>query len=122
MDDTDAFLAVMHANLMDIFGQRDAGLRREAMRGAYAEDIAFTDPEGTVQGYHAIDERVRRVLDEAPEVFAFAPDGPLYVLSGAAAALPWRFGPPNGPPAARGIDVATIANGLISSLQTLLAT
>jgi hypothetical protein len=122
MDDTDAFFTLMHANLMDIFGQRDADLRREAMRGAYAEDIAFTDPEGTVQGYDAIDERVRRVLDEAPEVFAFAPDGPLYVLSGAAAALPWRFGPPNGPPAARGIDVATIANGLISSLQTLLAT
>jgi hypothetical protein len=122
MDDTDASFTVMHANLMDIFGQRDADLRREAMRGAYAEDIAFTDPEGTAQGYDAIDERVRRVLDEAPGAFAFAPDGPLYVLSGAAAALPWRFGLPNGPPAVRGIDVAIIANGLITSLQTLLAT
>ncbi len=38
MDDTDAaFFTVMHANLMDIFGQRDAGLRRGAMRGAYPE-------------------------------------------------------------------------------------
>jgi hypothetical protein len=121
MDDSDAFSTAMHANLVDIFGQRDATLRREAMRRAYAEDITFTDPEGTVPGYDAIDERVRRVLDEAPMVFAFAPDGPLYVLPGAAAALPWKFGPPNGPPAVRGIDVATFANGLITSLQTLLA-
>ena len=122
MDDPGGFATLMHANLMEIFGQRDSARRREAMRRAYAEDIAFTDPEGTVHGYDAVDERVREVLDKAPETFIFAPDGPLYVLAGAAAALPWRFGPPNGPPAARGIDVATIANGLISSLQTLLAT
>jgi len=122
MDDSDGFSTLMHANLIEIFGQRDATLRREAMRGAYAEDITFTDPEGTVQGYDAVDERVRRVHDQAPETFIFAPDGPLYVLSGVAAALPWMFGPPSGPPAVRGIDVATIANGRITRLQTLLAT
>src|SRR5579862_7923080 len=121
MDDSDGFYALMHANLIEIFGQRDAAVRREAMQRAYAEDITFSDPDGTVQGYHAVDEQVRRVLDQAPETFVFAPDGPLYVVPGAAAALPWRFGPPSGPPVARGIDVATIANGRISSIQTLLA-
>ena len=92
------------------------------MRRAYAENIAFTDPDGTVHGYDAVDERVQRVLDKAPETFLFAPDGPLYVLPGAAAALPWTFGPPSGPPAVRGIDIATIANESITSLQTFLAT
>jgi hypothetical protein len=120
MDDSDGFSALMHANLIEIFGQRDGTLRREAMRRAYAENIAFTDPEGTVHGYDAVDERVRQVLDKAPEAFLFAPDGPLYVLS-AAAALPWMFGLPGGPPVARGIDIATISNGRITSLQTFLA-
>jgi hypothetical protein len=31
------------------------------------------------------------------------------------------FGSPDGPPAARGIDIAAIANGRITSLQILLA-
>jgi SnoaL-like protein len=121
MDDADGFSTLMHANLMEIFDQRDGTRRREAMRRAYAENIAFTDPQGTVHGYDAVDERVREVLDKAPETFIFAPDGPLYVLAGAAAALPWRFGPPSGPPAVSGIDIAVIANGRITSLQTLLA-
>jgi SnoaL-like domain len=121
MDDANSFSALMHTNLIEIFGQRDGNLRRGAMRRAYAENIAFTDPDGTVRGYDAVDEQVQRVLDKAPETFLFAPDGPLYVLPGAAAALPWTFGPPGGPPAVRGIDIATIANERITSLQTLLA-
>ena len=61
MDDSDGFAALMHANLIEIFGQRDGTLRREAMRRAYAENVAFTDPEGTVHGYDAVDERARQV-------------------------------------------------------------
>ena len=121
MDDSDGVSTLMHANLIEVFGQRDPDLRREAMGRTYAEDIAFTDPEGTVHGYDAVDKQVRKVLDKAPGTFVFASDGPLYVLSGTAAALPWKFGPEGGPPAARGIDVAAISNGRITSLQTLLA-
>jgi hypothetical protein len=76
MDDADGFATLMHANLMEIFGQRDGTRRREAMRRAYAENIAFADPEGTVHGYDAVDERVREVLDKAPETFIFAPARP----------------------------------------------
>jgi hypothetical protein len=60
MDDTDSFSAPMHTNLIEIFGQHDGTRRRAAMRRAYAENIAFTDPDGTVCGYDAIDEQVRR--------------------------------------------------------------
>ena len=120
MADPDGILTLMQANLFEVFGQRDPGLRREAIGRTYAEDIAFTDPEGTVQGYDAMDEQARKILDKAPETFVFASDGPLYVLSDTAA-LPWRFGPEGGPPVARGIDVAAISNGRITSLKTLLA-
>jgi hypothetical protein len=120
MNDTDDVSDLMHTSLIEIFGQRDGAQRREAMRRAYAEDIVFTDPEGTVHGYDAVDERVRALLDKAPSAFVFTPDGPLYVRPGAAAALPWAFGPPSGPPVVRGIDIAAFANGRITSLQTLL--
>jgi SnoaL-like domain len=121
MGDSDGFSTLMHASLIEIFGQRDGTRRREAMRRTYAENVAFTDPEGTVHGYDAVDQRVRKILDDAPSAFVFTPDGPVYVGSGAAAALPWTFGPPDGPPAVRGIDIAAIANGRIASLQTLIA-
>jgi hypothetical protein len=121
MDDPNDLSALMHSNLVGIFGQRDAARRQEAMRRTYSEDIDFTDPEGTVHGYGAVNMQVQKVVDNAPESFVFAPDGPLYVLADTRAALPWAFGPVNGPSAARGIDIATIANGRITSLLTLLA-
>jgi len=121
MDDSDGPSALMHSNLIEIFGQRDVARRREAMRRTYAEDIAFTDPEGTVHGYDAVDRQVKNVLDKAPESFVFAPDGPLYLLADTKAALPWAFGPVSGPAVARGIDVATIVDGRITALFTLLA-
>jgi hypothetical protein len=121
MNDSNEIASLMHTNLLEVFGQRDADLRRQAMARAYAADIAFTDPEGTVDGHDAVDGKVVELLNRAPETFVFAADGPLYVLGHSAAALPWTFGPSGGEPAARGIDVATIANGRITSLRTLLA-
>ena len=121
MSDSVDLSALMHASLMEIFGERDQRVRREAMGRTYAVNIAFTDPGGTVHGYDAVDEQVRKILENAPETFVFAADGVLYTLSGTAAALPWMFGPAGGPPVARGIDIATIAEGRTSSLQTFLA-
>ena len=121
MGDSDGLSALMHSNLLEIFGQRDAARRREAMRRTYSEDIAFTDPEGTVHGYDAVDEQAQKILDNAPETFVLTPDGPLYVLGDARAALPWAFGPDGGPAVARGIDIATIVDGRITLVLTLLA-
>jgi hypothetical protein len=121
MGDSDGLSALMHSNLLEVFGQRDAARRQEAMRRTYSEDIAFTDPEGTVHGYDAVDKQAQKILDKAPETFVLAPDGPLYVLGDARAALPWAFGPVGGPAVARGVDIATIVDGRITSVLTLLA-
>lgn len=85
MSDSDPS-ALLHSSLIEIFGQRDAARRQAAMRRTYAEDIAFTDPEGTVHGYGAVDKQENNVLDKAPESFVFAPDGPLYLLADTRAA------------------------------------
>ena len=91
------------------------------MRRTYSEDIAFTDPEGTVHGYDAVDRQAQKVLDKASDTFVFAPDGPLYALGEVRAALPWTFGPVGGPPVVRGLDVATVVDGRITSVLTFLA-
>jgi hypothetical protein len=112
--------ALMHANLQGVFGQRDPVLRREAIARTYTDDVAFTDDAGTIVGLAAVDDRVQQLLQDAPAAFAFAPDGPIYVGEDTAA-MAWRLGPPDSEPVARGIDIASVKDGRISAIRTLLA-
>ena len=41
---------LLAANLHDVFGNRDPLTRRAAIERVYSEGVAFTDPDGTVQG------------------------------------------------------------------------
>jgi hypothetical protein len=113
-------VALMRANLYDVFGERDDARRAEAVRRTYTDTIRFTDEQGTVTGHEAVDQRARAVLEEAPGDFVFAEDGPVYG-DATRAALAWRFGPPDGDPVVRGVDVATVVDGRIDALETLLA-
>jgi hypothetical protein len=115
-----ATTVLMNSNLNEIFGQRDPPLRREAIARTYTEDVAFTDESGTIVGHSAIDDRVQQLLQDAPASFSFAPDGPIYVGEDTAA-LAWRLGPPDSQPVARGIDIATVKEGRISAIRTLLS-
>jgi len=109
---------LLDANLNRVFNTRDAVARRRAIRETYTDDVTFTDPEGTVQGHDALDERAAALLARTPDTFEFVEDGPRYVGADAGA-LAWRFGPPDAP-VARGIDVITVRDGLISELRTML--
>jgi hypothetical protein len=109
---------LLEANLHRVFGNRDAAARRRIIDETYADDVAFTDPEGTVTGRDALDERAAALLARAPENFDFAEDGPPYVGTDSGA-LAWTFGPPDSP-VARGIDVITVRDGRISELRTML--
>lgn len=115
-----ATTALMHANLYEIFGQRDPALRREAIVRTYTEDVAFTDESGTIVGHGAIADRVQQLLQDAPASFSFAPDGPIYGGEDTAA-LAWRLGPPDSEPVARGIDIATLKERRIAAIRTLLS-
>jgi hypothetical protein len=109
---------LLEANLHRVFGNRDAASRREAIELTYADDVAFTDPEGTVTGRDALEAKAAALLDGAPADFVFEEDGVDY-SSPDSGALAWKFGP-SGSPVARGIDVITIRGGRISTLRTLL--
>lgn len=112
-------VALMRANLYGVFSERDDARRLETARSTYAEDGTFADEDGTIVGPAVIAERAAALLARVPASFTFTEEGPVYT-AGNRAALAWRFGPPDGEPAARGLDLATIAEGRIVALETLL--
>ena len=110
---------LLAANLYGVFGERDPERRQATAAAAYTDDVVFTDPEETVVGAAAVLAKATALLDRAPG-FVFGADGPVYA-AGDRGALAWRFGPPDGPPVARGIDVVTVRGGRISEVLTLLS-
>ncbi|MBW8872376.1 MAG: nuclear transport factor 2 family protein [Leifsonia sp.] len=110
---------LLSANLIEVFGNRDAHSRRAAIERTYTEDVVFADPEGEVTGWDALEAKAAGLLDGAPQSFVFADVGPVY-LGAASGALAWTFGP-EGEPVARGVDVIEVRDGRIAALRTLLA-
>ncbi|KUL27561.1 nuclear transport factor 2 family protein [Actinoplanes awajinensis] len=111
---------LLTANLIDVFGNRDAVTRRAAIERIYTEDVVFTDPEGAVHGWDALEAKAGGLLAEVPPTFVFAEDGKRYA-SAETGALGWTFGPADGEPAARGIDIITVRDGRIAALHTIFA-
>ncbi len=111
---------LLAANLLGVFGERDARRRHEVASSVYADDVRFTDPEGTFVGREVLEAKAAALLAGAPG-FDFAEDGPRYVV-GNRAALEWRFGPAGGDPVARSIDVITVEDGRIADVVMMLAT
>jgi ketosteroid isomerase-like protein len=111
---------LLAANLHDVFGNRDAATRRAAIERAYTEDVTFTDPEGSVAGWDAVEEKARGLLERTPATFVFAEEGRRYAGPDTGA-LAWSFGPEGGEQAARGIDIITVRDGRIAALVTIFA-
>jgi len=110
---------LMHRNLLGVFGERDPQRRAAAIAATYAEDVVFTDPEGTVTGREALDAKAQALLDGAPG-FVFAPHGEIRESGGTLGLLAWRFGPQDGEPVVTGTDIALVRAGRIHTLHTLL--
>ncbi len=110
---------LLTANLHGVFGERDPGRRRAAADATYTADVQFVDPKETVVGVAALEAKAAALLEGAPG-FVFAEAGPAYV-AGDLAALAWTFGPADGEPVARGVDVITVREGRIGVVRTLLA-
>jgi hypothetical protein len=112
-------MELLHANLHEVFSERNPDRRWAAIERTYTKDVTFTDPEATFVGRQALNNQAQKVLDGVMAGFALEEDGPPYVGTDIGV-LAWRFGPP-GRPVARGIDILTIRDGLVSALRTLIA-
>lgn len=110
---------LMQANLKRVFGEPDAERRIKAIRELYLENAVLYEPEGSVMGHDAISAAVATLLAGLPPSFVFTADGPAVGHHGIGR-LRWRSGPPNGPVAVSGMDVAHFERGRIRSLYVFL--
>jgi hypothetical protein len=110
--------ALMHANLLEVFNERDPVRRAAAIARTYADDVVFADPESVVTGGAALDAKAQGILDGAPG-FVFAASGPVYLVQDLAY-LAWGFGPAGQPPVVTGVDIGFVAHGKLARLYTLL--
>ena len=118
MTDPSRIHELMLANLFEVFNVHDPQRRLEALERNYAEDVAWTDPDGTFVGHEAINEQAQKLIDRMPD-FVFSAAGPVYV-TGDMGLLAFNLGVPEQPPAVSGIDVALVRDGRITVLTTFL--
>ena len=110
---------VMQANAVRVFSERNPARRLEAIRELYTADAIVTEPEGVSKGEAAISDAVTELLSKLPPAFAFTPIGAAIGHHGVGRLL-WKAGPPNGPPAATGMDIAHFKDGRIQALYVFL--
>lgn len=111
---------LMRANLVSVFNERVAAKRMRAISELYAEDAVLYEPSDTAaKGHAAISEAVTRLLANLPPDFAFTAVGPALGHHGIGR-LRWQAGPPIGPVAVNGMDIAHIQDGRIHSLHVFI--
>jgi ketosteroid isomerase-like protein len=58
---------LMLLNLFAVFNERDPERRLNAIAANYTEDVIWTDPERTVFGREALNERAQELLHNLPD-------------------------------------------------------
>ena len=114
-----AVAELMERMLQGVFNEPDPQRREAAIAETFAEDVVFTDPEGSVTGRAALAAKVTELLAQGPG-FVFTHDGPLREIPGTLGVRAWRLGPADGPSVLGGLDVAVVRDGLIATLYTVL--
>jgi hypothetical protein len=110
---------LMQANLARVFNERDAGRRIVAIRELYAEDAVLYEPDAFAKGHSAISDAVTTLLAHIPPNFVFTAAGPA-IGHHNIGRLRWSSGPPDGPVAVGGMDVAHFEKGRIHSIYVFL--
>jgi hypothetical protein len=118
MDSID-YDGLMQANAVRVFSERDPARRLDAIRELYAADAVVTEPEVVSKGEAAISNAVTELLSKLPPAFVFTPTGAAIGHHGVGR-LHWKAGPPNGPPAVTGMDIAHFKDGRIQALYVFL--
>ena len=104
----------------DVFNERHAGKRLRAIAELYAEDaVLYEPPDTAAEGHVAISEAVTILLASLPPNFVFTATGPALGHHGLGR-LRWQAGPPNGPAAVNGMDVARFQDGRIHALHVFI--
>jgi hypothetical protein len=108
---------LLRRNIAEVFGQRDATPRRQAIAEIFAADCVFTAPDGAHQGRDTIDAAVAALHARLPD-FVFSA-GTARILDGAGL-IEWTFGPSGEPDRIAGTDVVLCHDNRISHLMVFL--
>ena len=108
---------LLKRNLHEVFGERDARKRREAIAQLWTEDCVFIDHSGETQGRDALDRAVAALHQRLPG-YVFSELGPVDPLH-ESGRLAWSYGRPGQKPI-KGVDVVLVRNGRISLMLTFL--
>lgn len=110
---------LMQANLARVFGERDVSRRMNAIAELYAGDATLHEPHASATGHAAINQAVEALVSSLPPNFIFTAIGPAVGHHGVGR-LRWQSGPPNGPAAVTGTDVARVEGSRIQTLHVFL--
>ncbi|MBB3237206.1 nuclear transport factor 2 family protein [Phyllobacterium endophyticum] len=110
---------LLQANLASVFNERDPERRLIAIGELYAADATLNEPETSVIGHASISDAVTAVLASLPADFVFSAIGPALGHHGIGR-LRWQAGPPDGPSAVTGMDIAHFQDGRIHSLYVFI--
>jgi hypothetical protein len=111
--------SLMQANIVRVFNERNPDRRRGALHELYTENATLCDPETVATGWEAISGAIDSLHRMLPPGFVFTAAGHAVGHNGAAR-LFWQAGPPGGPAAITGTDVAHIENGRIKLLYVFV--
>jgi ketosteroid isomerase-like protein len=73
--------ALMQANVVRVFNERNSDRRRAALAELYAEDATLYDPEAVATGRDAISGAVAQLLRTLPSDFVFTAPGMLWATT-----------------------------------------
>jgi hypothetical protein len=113
----DVIETLIKRNLHEVFGQRDAKKRREAIAQLWTGDCVFIDHSGNSHGRDELDRTVEALHERLPG-FVFSELGPVDLLHDSGR-LAWSYGRPGQEPI-KGVDVVLVRDGRISLMLTFL--
>ncbi|WP_319448128.1 MULTISPECIES: nuclear transport factor 2 family protein [unclassified Mycobacterium] len=110
---------LMHANLLEVFNERDSQTRGAAIDRTYAEDVLWTDDEGVTVGRAALATKAGLLQQHLGDL-QFRAAGPVQQTLGFGY-LAWNLvNPADETVVSRGFDVALIAEDRVTHLYTVL--
>jgi len=110
---------LMQANIARVFNERNPDRRLAALDELYTENATLCDPETAATGRKAISEAIDSLHRMLPPAFVFTSVGHA-AGHNSAGRLFWQAGPPDGPAAITGVDVAHIEGGRIKLLYVFV--
>jgi hypothetical protein len=116
---SDLIETLMHANLIEVFNERDEAKRHAAVERTYAPDVRWTDAEGVSTGRGALEAKCVALQQQLGEL-QFTAAGPVRTLTDFGY-LAWSLvDPTTGQPGMAGVDVALVRDRVIAELYTVL--